>query len=75
MFVWIDLLNVKDSTGLIQNEAREKKVLMVPGGAFLPAGGDSSCVRAAFSVATPEQLDEAMRRFAECLAEFHAKHN
>jgi aspartate/methionine/tyrosine aminotransferase len=40
------------------------QVLLVPGSAFTPCGEQSSYVRAAFSVATDQQMDEAMRRFA-----------
>jgi DNA-binding transcriptional MocR family regulator len=39
MFVWIKLLNVTDSLDLITTHAVKKKVLLVPGTAFLPQGG------------------------------------
>lgn len=36
MFVWFTLPNIADSSALIQEKAREKKVLMVPGAVFMP---------------------------------------
>ena len=41
---------------------------MVPGTAFMPSPGQKSpFVRAAFSTATPEEMDQAMQRLAELL--------
>lgn len=75
MFVWLRLLGVEDSASLIRDKAREKKVLMVPGTACYPGGGTavSPHVRAAFSTASPEDMDEALRRLAECIREAHAE--
>ncbi len=39
MFVWIKLLNITDSFELISTHAVKKKVLLVPGTAFMPNGG------------------------------------
>lgn len=71
MFIWMELKNVRDTNALIMKEAREKKVLMVPGTPFLPVENTpSKCVRAAFSVASPADMDEAIRRLSECLDEY-----
>ena len=67
MFVWFRLREVPDAEKLIKERALAQKVLLVPGGAFSPSGAKSSFVRASFSVATDEQMDEAMRRFASLL--------
>jgi len=71
MFVWFRILNpsVKDSEDLIKRKAVEKKVLFVPGKAFAPDNRPSQYVRASFSSASPEQMDEALKRFAELLKE------
>lgn len=67
MFVWLRLLGVSDSHALITQHALSAKVLMVPGTSFLPCGSSSAHVRASFSTATPEQMDEALRRLANIL--------
>jgi kynurenine/2-aminoadipate aminotransferase len=69
MFFWIKLLGVTDSYRLIREKAMEQKVILIPGAAFLPHEGTSPYVRAAFSTASPEQMDEALRRFALLLKE------
>jgi DNA-binding transcriptional MocR family regulator len=42
---------------------------MLPGGEFLPNGGKSSHVRAAYSTASEEQMEEALKRLAALLRE------
>jgi len=71
MFVWFKLIGVKDSWPLIKEKAVDKKVLFVPGQSFAtPDTEPSPYVRAAFSTATFEDMDEAIRRFAELLREY-----
>ena len=48
------------------------QVLMVPGVSFIPGGSESPYVRAAFSVATPENIDIAMQRLASVLDDANA---
>lgn len=67
MFAWMKLAGVEDTDELIKTRAVEAKVLMVPGSAFLPNGGASPFVRAAFSTVTVEQMDEALSRVASLL--------
>merc|ERR1711916_90250 len=75
MCLWIRLNNVDDTKELITKRAVEQKVLFVPGDAFLPADVDhhllttpetplskTPYLRATFSMATPEEMDEALRR-------------
>lgn len=77
---WIKLTNIVDSKALIETKARDKKVLMVPGGVFLPANycideklrsaaSPSNYVRASFSVASVEDMETAVSRLAELLRE------
>jgi len=55
---------------LITERAREAKVLLVPGKSFFPGGAPPSpYVRAAYSLPTPEAMDEALRRLASLLPE------
>lgn len=68
MFVWIKL-PVQDADIFIKDTARKAKVLLVPGQSFDPHDQPSPWVRAAYSTATLEEMDEALRRLAELLAE------
>lgn len=69
MFVWMKLSGIRDSWPLIKEKAVAKKVLLVPGESFSPDAGPSPYVRAAYSTASFEEMDEALRRFAELLRE------
>ncbi|KAI9288737.1 pyridoxal phosphate-dependent transferase [Umbelopsis sp. AD052] len=70
MFVWLKLLNgITDSNKLITSAAIEKKVLAVPGVAFVPSGEPTPYVRVSFSNVTPENMDEALKRLAEVVQE------
>ncbi|XP_061566816.1 kynurenine/alpha-aminoadipate aminotransferase, mitochondrial isoform X3 [Cololabis saira] len=65
MFLWMKLKGVADTQQLIMEKALEKEVLLVPGGVFM-INSSEPCpyVRAAFSLSTPEQIDEAFRRLS-----------
>ncbi|KAF2072486.1 hypothetical protein CYY_006195 [Polysphondylium violaceum] len=68
MFVWMKLNGVTDTKSLISEKAIEKKVLLVPGIAFYPDQTQPSpYVRASFSVATEEQMDEALKRLSSLI--------
>ncbi|GAM26720.1 hypothetical protein SAMD00019534_098950 [Acytostelium subglobosum LB1] len=70
MFVWIKVKGVNDTFSLISTKAIEKKVILTPGIAFSPdTSVPSTYVRASFSTATTEQMDEACKRFGELLKE------
>uniref|UniRef100_A0A667Y8R4 Aminoadipate aminotransferase n=1 Tax=Myripristis murdjan TaxID=586833 RepID=A0A667Y8R4_9TELE len=59
MFLWIKLKGIADTQQLIMEKALEKEVLLVPGGVFMINSSDPCpYVRAAFSLSTPEQIDE-----------------
>jgi len=67
MYAWMHIDGVGDTKALIMEEARAHKFLMLPGTAFIPGNPPSSYVRAAFSNATPEQMDLALGRLAKLL--------
>lgn len=69
MFVWFRVLGVDDTSDMIRTKAVEKKVLLVPGDSFSPDGGKSAYVRAAFSTATEDDMDQAVQRFAQLIAD------
>ncbi|KAA0146863.1 hypothetical protein FNF28_07625 [Cafeteria roenbergensis] len=62
MFAWIKVPGLADTTALVKERAAAAGVLFVPGSAFVPGGGSahSAFVRASFSVASHEQLDESI---------------
>ncbi len=70
MFIWFDLKKsgITDTNNLIKEKAVSAKVLMVPGAAFsTETNAPSSFVRASYSTATLEEMEEAMKRFGELL--------
>eukprot|EP00050_Salpingoeca_kvevrii_P015924 m.51192 g.51192 ORF g.51192 m.51192 type:complete len:432 (-) comp6592_c0_seq1:162-1457(-) len=68
MFLWIKLEGVDDAAALTR-DLIEKRVLLVPGSAFVSSGGPTPYLRAAFSLASPAQMDEALGRLATVLKE------
>ncbi|XP_019898938.1 kynurenine/alpha-aminoadipate aminotransferase, mitochondrial isoform X2 [Esox lucius] len=65
MFLWMKLKGITDSQQLIMEKALEKEVLLVPGGVFMINSSDPCpYVRAAFSLSTPQQIDEAFKRLS-----------
>ncbi|XP_028997727.1 kynurenine/alpha-aminoadipate aminotransferase, mitochondrial isoform X2 [Betta splendens] len=70
MFLWIRLKGIADTQRLIMEKALEKEVLLVPGGVFM-INSTLPCpyVRAAFSLSSPEQIDEAFRRLSLLIKE------
>ncbi|KAJ3076370.1 hypothetical protein HK102_005429 [Quaeritorhiza haematococci] len=73
MFVWLKLLGVDDAAALISTKAKEKKVLLVPGFEFFPNPRATPYVRAAYSTATPQEMDEALQRLRELVLEAQTK--
>ncbi|KAL6490938.1 hypothetical protein MHYP_G00012830 [Metynnis hypsauchen] len=70
MFLWIKLKGIKDTQQLIMEKALEKEVLLVPGGVFnIHSSEPCPYVRAAFSLSTPQQLDEAFKRLSALIKE------
>jgi 2-aminoadipate transaminase len=65
MFVWFVLPERCDARRMIDDYAEELKVLLVPGGAFSTLGGLGNCMRASFSMVSPDAIREGMRRFGE----------
>ena len=68
MFVWMKL-PVEDANSFIMEKARAAKVLLVPGQSFDPHDRPSPWVRAAYSTASNEEMDEALKRLAGLLVE------
>ncbi|CAO3628415.1 unnamed protein product [Cunninghamella blakesleeana] len=69
MFVWLKLKNISNSYDLIMKKALKKKVVAIPGNAFMPMSEDSPYVRVSFSNVSKDDMDEALRRLAQVLDE------
>lgn len=70
MFLWIKLKGIKDTQQLIMEKALEKEVLLVPGGVFnIHSSEPCPYVRAAFSLSSPQQIDEAFKRLSALIKE------
>jgi len=63
MFLWIRVPGISDTKLMIEEKALAKEVMLVPGCVFeVDEAAPSQYLRAAFSVATEEQIDVAFRR-------------
>ncbi|XP_072113202.1 kynurenine/alpha-aminoadipate aminotransferase, mitochondrial isoform X1 [Mobula birostris] len=70
MFFWMKLKGIPDSHQLISEKALEKEVLLVPGQVFmLDSSVPCAYVRAAYSISTPEQIDQGFQRLAALIKE------
>ncbi|KAK7027257.1 hypothetical protein VNI00_015346 [Paramarasmius palmivorus] len=70
MFFWFKLLIPnEDSESAIRTKAFENGVLALPGTVFLPRGGKTAYVRASFSLISPEEVEEAVKRLAKTVRE------
>eukprot|EP00052_Salpingoeca_macrocollata_P017583 m.143443 g.143443 ORF g.143443 m.143443 type:complete len:260 (+) comp20433_c0_seq7:563-1342(+) len=68
MFAWLKLLNIADSKALIAEHALQEKVLLVPGHVFFPpTAPPTPYVRASFSTAPAQQIQEALLRLRKLL--------
>ena len=63
MFLWISMPQVVDTHELF-HAALKFKVAFVPGGSFFVDGRPHSTMRLNFSNATPEQIEEGIRRLS-----------
>ncbi|XP_069487514.1 kynurenine/alpha-aminoadipate aminotransferase, mitochondrial isoform X2 [Ambystoma mexicanum] len=70
MFLWIKLKRISDTENLIMEKAFKKEVLFAPGNGFtLDKSKPCPYVRASFSLASPEQIDQGIQRLAMVIKE------
>ena len=67
MFLWFELPEKCDAQRIIDEQINDLKVLLVPGSAFSSRGKLNNYMRASFSMATPEQIEEGIKRFARMI--------
>jgi 2-aminoadipate transaminase len=65
-FVWVELPEFVDCASMLA-EAVEFGVTYAPGDGFYPDGRGRNCMRLAFCYASPEAIDEGIRRLGEVL--------
>lgn len=58
-----------DSESIIRTKAYERGVLALPGTVFLPRGGKTAYVRAAFSLLAEDEVEEAIKRLRQTILE------
>jgi len=68
MFIWFVLPKSCDAKRMIDEQCEDLKVLLVPGSAFSTKGALKHCMRASFSMVTPLEIREGMKRFGEMVA-------
>jgi 2-aminoadipate transaminase len=67
LFLWARMPECVNAEDLLQT-ALEEKVAFVPGHAFYPSGGDGHCcMRLNFSNATPEMIEEGIKRLGRAI--------
>lgn len=69
LFLWVTLPAYMDATEMFIS-AVEKKVAYVVGTAFYPDGSGKNNFRMNFSYSSLEEIDEGIKRLAECIREF-----
>ncbi|KAJ7025731.1 TdiD protein [Mycena alexandri] len=74
LFFWFKLLipGAEDSAQIVRTQAFERGVLALPGTVFLPNGRATAYVRAAFSLLTPDEVDEALKRLRDTILDARA---
>lgn len=67
LFLWVTLPPGFDSTELLKQALDEERVAFVPGASFFPRGGGERTCRLNFSYASPERIDEGIRRLGSVI--------
>lgn len=66
-FLWVYLPEGISGDNLAKYLLEEEKLIILPGSLYRPDGKDVNAVRLCYSVCTPEQIDDAIQRFARGL--------
>ena len=66
LFLWVTLPKGFDTMALL-DEAIKEKVAFVPGAAFYPCGGGEESMRLNFSYASPDVIEEGIRRLSQVI--------
>ena len=66
LFLWVVLPEGADAMDLLK-DALEEKVAFIPGSAFYPDGSGKNTLRLTFSTASPEMIEEGIRRLGRAI--------
>ncbi|XP_054845972.1 kynurenine/alpha-aminoadipate aminotransferase, mitochondrial-like [Eublepharis macularius] len=70
LFLWIKIKGISDTYEMITKKALERGVSLLPGNGFMiDSSKPSPYVRASFSFASPDQMDQGFQRLAELIRE------
>ncbi|XP_015262855.1 PREDICTED: kynurenine/alpha-aminoadipate aminotransferase, mitochondrial-like [Gekko japonicus] len=70
LFLWIKIKGISDTHEMITKKALEKGVVLIPGRGFMiDSSKPSPYIRASFSFASPDQMDQGFQRLAELIRE------
>lgn len=70
MFLWVRIPEIANTKEMIKKRALEKEVILIPGEAFSVQDGiPSSYCRISYSLSTPEEIEEGIRRLSELIRE------
>jgi DNA-binding transcriptional MocR family regulator len=62
MFIWVSLPRHMDSAALLRRAIDDHDLAFVPGRAFFADGSGENTLRLSFSCASPDQINEGMKR-------------
>lgn len=68
LFVWLTLPDRLSGAALLKRAVAEENVAFVPGGAFFHDGGGANTIRLSYSLPTPADIREGVRRLAQVVA-------
>ncbi|XP_039396471.1 kynurenine/alpha-aminoadipate aminotransferase, mitochondrial-like [Mauremys reevesii] len=70
MFLWIKIKGISNTYQMITENALERGVSLVPGQSFsIDSSAPTPYVRASYSFASPDQMDQAFQKLAELIKE------
>ncbi|XP_048365633.1 kynurenine/alpha-aminoadipate aminotransferase, mitochondrial-like [Sphaerodactylus townsendi] len=70
LFLWIKIKGISDTHEMITKKAMEKGVVLLPGRGFMTdSSKPSPYIRASFSFASPDQMDQGFQKLAELIRE------
>lgn len=67
MFVWVELPDGMHGAALLQAALAEERVAFVPGAPFFAVEPQAATIRLSYSLPTPEEIDEGVRRLARAI--------
>ena len=73
MFIWFELPSGFNAQRMIEEDALDLGVLLVPGSAFSPFDSCNNAMRASFSMLSAGQIDEAVERFVAMIERERAR--